>query len=79
MRKVIITQTFKNNRTCYGKNISENGSTISFPDISENKEDAKNLSERLSDEDISINHIKDIVKDYFSEKLCDKLIANSLM
>lgn len=79
MRKVTITERIKDNKIIYGLNISGNETAISFPEITDNKEQAEQLCQKLSDEDISFVHIQDIVKDFIAEGVCDKLIANSLL
>lgn len=79
MRKTEVTKIEKNGIFYYGLNISENEKTLSFPDISENKEEVEILAVKLSDSDTSDIHIRDILKDYFYEKMYTKLKTNSLL
>lgn len=79
MRKIELTQKSVNNSKIFGLNISENETALSFPEISPDKERIEHLISRLENEDISMLHIQDIVRDFITESTCDILIANSLL
>lgn len=79
MRVIEITENTINKTKTYGLKISENETAISFPEICDNKERIEILKVRLENEDVSITHIQDIVRDFITESTCDILIANSLL
>ena len=79
MRKIELTEKTVNNSSIFGLFISENETALSFPEICTDKERIELLISRLENEDISMLHIQDIVRDFIAESTCDMLIANSLL
>ncbi len=76
INKTIIKEQI-NNRTIYGAVIENESCELRFPYISESEESVENLLLSIPD-DISTEHIKDIIKDYIMGKAYDKLIMNDL-
>lgn len=66
-----------NNKIIYGIVIENESCKLRFPYISENKDNVTDLLSSIPD-DISADHIKDIIKDFIMGKAYDKLIMNNL-
>ncbi len=76
LNKSIIEEQI-NNKTVYGVEIENESCKLRFPYISENKSNVKDLLSSIPD-DISSEHIKDIIKDFIMGNAYDKLIKNNL-
>ncbi len=65
------------NKSIFGIAVENESCELRFPYISENKENVETLLSSIPD-DISEEHIKDIIKDFILGKAYDKLIKNDL-
>lgn len=74
--KTIIKEQI-DNKNYYGLVIENESCELRFPYISENEQVVAELLSSIPD-DVSTDHIKDIIRDHIMGKAYDKLIMNDL-
>lgn len=79
MRVISVIESRKDETATFGLEITtEIGTRLIFQDISSDRASIEDLTKRLENTDIAIEHIKDIVGDFMIGETCDRLIANEI-
>lgn len=80
MKEVKITETTENGYEVYGIEIvTDEGNILSYSDLSADSEAIRVLAQNLKAEDLSPDHIKDIIRDFIVGETYDKLALNNIV
>lgn len=76
--KTEIVQENNNYENSYGLIVETSENTLHFTGLTESKIAIQNLCKRIEGEDITNEHLKDIIKDFILGNAYDRLTANEL-